>query len=155
MVAAIGDVKDHSLTVTTAARKYNVPRKTLDDRIKGKVVHGTHPGVSTVLTAKEESALVVYLVYMAQRGYPLTRTLTKAFAMAIAVRSGNEGRFGKEGPSGHWWTGFRQRHPEVTLRKPDKLERSCADALNPVVVKEYFELLGGVLEKNGLKNSPR
>ena len=155
MVTAIADVKDQNLTVTAAARKHNVPRKTLDDRIKGKVVHGTHPGVSTVLTAKEESALVSYLVYMANRGYPLTHTLTKAFAMAIAVRSGNEGRFGKDGPSEHWWTGFRQRHPEVTLRKPDKLERSRADALNPVVVKQYFELLEGILDKNGQKNSPR
>ena len=155
MVTAIADVKDQNLTVTAAARKHNVPRKTLDDRIKGKVVHGTHPGISTVLMAKEESALVSYLVYMANRGYPLTRTLTKAFAMAIAVRSGNEGRFGKDSPSEHWWTGFRQRHPEVTLRKPDKLERSRADALNPVVVKQYLELLEGILDKNGLKNSPR
>ena len=57
MVAAMSAVHDQSLTVTQAARKYNVPRKTLDDRVK-KVVHGTHPGPSTVLTSKEEDALV-------------------------------------------------------------------------------------------------
>ena len=148
MVAAIADVKDQNLTVTAAPRKHNVPRKTLDDQIKGKVVHGTHPGVSTVLTV-EESALVSYIVYVAKRGYPLTR-----IAMAIAVRSGNEGRFGKEGPSEHWWTRFRPRHPEVTQRKPDKLKRSHAYALNPVVFKQYFELLEGVLDKNGLKIPP-
>ena len=99
MVDAITAVKDQNLTVTAAARKHNVPRKTLDDQIKGKVMVYTHPGVSTVLTAEEESALVSCLVYMANRGYPLTHTLTKAFAMAFAIRSGNEGRFRKEGHS--------------------------------------------------------
>ena len=58
MVAAMSAVHDQSLTVTQAAHKYNVPRKTLDDRVKKKVVHGTHPGPSTVLTSKEEDALV-------------------------------------------------------------------------------------------------
>ena len=55
MVAAMSAVHDQSLTVTQAARKYNVPRKTLNDRIKKKVVHGNHPGPSTMLTSKEDA----------------------------------------------------------------------------------------------------
>ena len=81
-----------------------------------------HPRPSTVLTSKDDDALVSYLVYMAQHGFPLTRTLTKVLAWAIAVRSGKDGRFGKEGPSEHWWARFRICHPELTLRKVDKLE---------------------------------
>lgn len=120
MIAAMSAVRDQKVTISEAAKKYNVPRKTLDDRIKKRVEHGSRPGPSTVLTKEEEDGLVSYLAYMAQRGFPLTRTLTKAFAWAIAVRSGTADRFGKEGPSEHWWSGFRQRHPELTLRKPDK-----------------------------------
>ena len=41
----------------------------------------------------EEDALVVFLLYMADRGFPLTRTMVKAFAWALAKRSGNEDRF--------------------------------------------------------------
>jgi len=88
-----GSHHDQSLTVTQAARKHNVPHETLDDRVKKKVVHGTHPGPSTVLMSKD--ALGSYLVYMAQHGFPLTRTLTKALAWAIAVRSRKDGRFGR------------------------------------------------------------
>ena len=87
------------------------------------------------------------------KDFPLTRPLTNAFAWAIAVRSGKADRFGKEGPSENWRTGFRRRHPELTLRKADKLERSRAASLNPEVVKQYFELLNEVMEKNKLKNS--
>ena len=48
-----------------------VPRKTLDDRIKDRVTHGSKPGVSTALTSIEEESLVSYLIYMANRGFPL------------------------------------------------------------------------------------
>ena len=73
----------------------------------------------------------------------------------ITVRSGKHGRFGQEGPSEQWWTGFRRRHPDLTLWKADKLERSCAECLNPEVVKQYFKLLGDTQEKHGLKDNPR
>ena len=42
--------------------------------MKGRVQHGTHPGMSTVLTVQEENSLVNYLLHMAQCGFPLTRT---------------------------------------------------------------------------------
>ena len=155
MTAAMKAVSDKEMAITQAAAKYSVPHKTLDDRIKKKVEHGSRPGPSTVLTKEEEDGLVSYLVYMAQRGFPLTRTLTKAFAWAIAVRSGKADRFGKEGPSENWWTGFSRHHPELTLRKADKLARSQAESLNLEVVKQYFELLNEVMEKSKLKNSPQ
>ena len=155
MIASISAVRDDKMSIAQAAREHNVPKKTLDDRIKNKVVYGTHPGPSTVLTQVEEDALMSYLIYMGGSGFPLTRTFTKALAWAIAVRSGKHGCFGQEGPSEHWWTGFRRRHPDLTLRKADKLERSRAECLNPEVVKQYFKLLGDTLEKHKLKNSPR
>ena len=70
--------------VSTAAKAFNVPQKTLDDRVKGRIKHGTKPGPDTVLTEEEEAAFMSYLVYMDQRGFPLTRIMTMAFAWAIA-----------------------------------------------------------------------
>ena len=124
-----------------AATTYTVPRKTLDDRVKGRVVHGTNPGRDTVLSPTEEKALCNYLFYMAERGFPLTRSMVMAFAWAIAIRSGNGSHFNPElGPGEHWWTGFRKRklHPALTLRKVDRLDRSRAECLDPEVVEEYF-----------------
>ena len=45
------------MTINAAATKFSVPRKTLDDRIKGRVQHGSTPGVDTILTAEEEAGL--------------------------------------------------------------------------------------------------
>ena len=98
MVAAMNDVKE---TIYSAAKKHNVPRRTLDDRLKGRVSHGTNPGPKKVLTSEEEGALVAYLKHMASCGFPLTLTMTKAFAWAIAIRSGKAERFSDTGPSMH------------------------------------------------------
>ena len=109
MVAAMEAVETNKMSVTAAAATFDVTRKTLDDRVKGRVKHGTKPGPSTALTLQEENALVSYLVYMANRGFPLTRTMVKAFAWAIAKCSGNDGRFNQEyGPGEHWWANFRK-----------------------------------------------
>ena len=48
MVAALEAVKSNALTVTQAATTHNVPRKTLDNQVKGQVVHGTNPERDTV-----------------------------------------------------------------------------------------------------------
>ena len=127
-----------------------------DDRIRGRVRHGTKPGPSTILSLDEEKALTSYLVYMAQRGFPLTRTMVKAFAWAIAKRSGNGDRFSTEnGPGEHWWQNFKKQHPKLSLRQTDSLDHSRAEALNPQIVQEYFKLLEKTLDDNNLKNKPR
>ena len=49
----------------SAAARFSVPRKMLDDRMKGHVKHGTNPGPRTVLTPEQEEALVSYLFFKA------------------------------------------------------------------------------------------
>ena len=155
MISAMKAVQDGEENVTSAAKKFNVPRRTLDDRIKGRVTHGTNPGRTPVLTKEEEGALVTYLLYMAERGFPLTPKMCMAFAWAVAIRAGKEQYFSDTGPTMHWWVNFRKRHPQLTLRKVDKLERSRAECLSPEVVKEYFDLLKKTLDENGITTSPR
>ena len=89
-------------------------------------------------------------------GFPLTRTMVKTFAWALAKRSGNGDHFNAEtDPGEHWWTHFKSRHPEITLRRCDMLERTRAEALNQVTVNEYLMLLSKTLDDSGLKNKPR
>ena len=65
MVVAINAVKTNQMTISGAANHFHVPRKTLDNRIKGRVAYGSKPGRNPVLSAVEEDALVVYLLCMA------------------------------------------------------------------------------------------
>ena len=57
---------------------------------------------------------------MADHGYPLTKSMAKAYAWAIAKRVGTGDRFNSEiGLGDHWWFNFRRRHPKLTLRNID------------------------------------
>ena len=62
MEVATKAVQEEGTTVSGASKQFSVPRKTLDDRIKGHVKHGCKPGPSTALTAKEESVLTAYFL---------------------------------------------------------------------------------------------
>ena len=82
--------------------------------------------------------------------------MAQAFAWAVSLRAGTQARFNNEtGPGKNWWRGFRSRHPELSLRTADNLERSRACALTREVVDKYFACLKTTLENNGLTNAPR
>ena len=85
--------------------------------------------------AKEESALTASL-------FPVTSSMAMGFGWAVSIRSGTQDRFTADiGPEKHWWRGFRSRHPELSLRTADNLERSRANALTRDVVDSYFDCL--------------
>ena len=46
-------------SVSEASRQFNVRRKTLDDRVKGRVTHGSKPGPSTALRAEGVNACAI------------------------------------------------------------------------------------------------
>ena len=123
MVKAMKALKDDGVSLRSAAINFNVPRKTLEDSVKGKTQHGVKPGPRTVLTMEEEDSLVLYLVYMSKCGFPLTRTMIKAFAWAISKRSGTSERFHHDiGPCDLWWRNLIKQHTQLSLRKTDAFE---------------------------------
>ena len=61
------------------------------------------------------------------------------FAWAVSFQSSSNSRFNEDtGPGKHWWQKFRARHPELTLRTSDNLDRSRTSSLTKEVVDEYF-----------------
>ena len=85
--------------------------------------HGAKPGRRTALTAEEEGALALYLLHMAERGFPLTINMAGVFVWAVSLRAGTQARFNNETGTGkHWWRGFRLRHPQLILHTADNLE---------------------------------
>ena len=53
-----------------------------------------------------------------------------------------------------WWDRFRSCHPHLTLRMGETLAYRWAVGLNRVVIDNYFDLLGEVLESNDLSRRP-
>lgn len=142
------------MTIAQASTTYGVPRTTLSDRVKGKIGIEAKMGANTVLKPEDEISLVHYIEYMAQRGFPLSVSQVKGFAWCIAKEHPNERIFRESGPSEKWWRGFKKRHPDIALRRPDQLDRGRAAMGNVNVMKDYFQLLKSTLEVNDLKDKP-
>ena len=71
MLSVIEAVKG-GMSLLQAATMYDVPRTTLQDRVKGRVKHGDKPGPSTYLTFDEEEEFEAFLMEVAKVGYGKT-----------------------------------------------------------------------------------
>ena len=145
MVSAMNAVLVEKMKCGTAAKKYNVPRKSLENRVKGRVTHGVKPGPTTILSSEDEGALVEYIKFMCSRGFPMTKKICKAYAWAIAkCHAGSHTSFKSE----KWC------HPKFALRKADTLDCGRARMANQSVVREYFSLLEKTLDTLKIKDIP-
>jgi len=119
---AVSAVNQKRLNVSKAAKEFNIPRKTLDDHVKGKV-RNKKPVPNAQLTVEENNALVDYMKYMANRGFPMTRNIVRQFVISVVRESGRETRFNLDkGPSDKWFRKFsgtdRERSRAARQRTP-------------------------------------
>ena len=141
------------MTISDASKQYGIPRTTLSDRINHKVSHDAKIGRPAALTKEEEASLSGYVSYMYDRRFPIDREQVIRLAWAIDLKKEEADRaFGNKGPSMHWWRGFRDRHPELTLRKSETVGSGCVVTAD--VVQEYFNTLEDIQLKNNLSRRP-
>lgn len=90
---------------------------------------------------EEHMALVKYIIWMADHGFPLTRTIIKSLALEILKDSGQKTLVNTERCfTDNWWSHFKARHPELTTRIPDSLDRARVLAATPVATERFFSL---------------
>jgi len=52
-----------------------------------------------------------------------------------------------------WWVSFNKRHPQLTLRAPEKLAYARAIAVDKEVIDHYYDLLEATLSQNHILNN--
>ena len=140
---------NRGMSVRRAALTHNVPKSTLSDRVTGKVIHGIKSGPQPYLSLSEEEELVSFLLGCAAIGYPRTRKDVIALVQDILISKGKSGVV-----TDGWWTGFKNRHCEITLRSAVPLSLARAKATDPAVIEKYYDLLENTLCENSLLDKP-
>ena len=87
MIGAMKAVAEGT-SISGAAREHGVPRTTLQDRVLGKVTHGTKPGPKRYLNEVEEKKLSEFLVETAALGYGRSRGEIMAIAEGTTKKKG-------------------------------------------------------------------
>ena len=129
---------------------YGVPKSTLDDRVRGKVKHGTKPGPVPYLSMEEETFFVNFLIKCAKIGYPRTVSEVLGLVQQIFESKGLK----MISVSYEWWQRFCERHPELSLHTAVPLSVPRAMATDYDVLQKYFDILEDTLRKNLLFNHP-
>ena len=127
MIGAMKAVAEGT-SITGAAREHGVPRTTLQDRVLGKVTHGTKPGPKRYLNEVEEKKLLEFLVETAVLGYGRSRGEIVAIV---------EGKYYNKISHG-WFDCFMKRLPYLSLRKGDATGHDRMDAITPAAIKHYL-----------------
>ncbi len=152
MLQAMAAVKDGSMGINMAAIAHGVPRTTLKDRLSGRVIRGTKMGPKSYLTREEEKELVDFLVNCSKMGYGKTRAEVLRIVEAVMKKKGR--LLGDHHISQGWWCRFRERWPEISLRRGDSFSMAREKMTSREVFENYFDLLQETLDKYNLKDKP-
>ncbi len=149
--AAISKVKDGFCTVGEASKQFGVPWQTIKDTLTGKCKKHT-PGPDPSMTQREEQSLVNYLLYMAERGFPFTTKILRAFVIAIVKRSARPSLMNlQRGPSDEWCQHFHKKH-NLSLRTGESIGKQRL-YIKKSSIDGHFKLLDDTVKRLNLKPS--
>lgn len=147
---------DHVLSIRGLARAWNVPYRTLRNRIVGKVSGCKYAsGRPTVLSSSEEQELVAVISDMALVGFPLTGKDVRQLAYDYAEQKGLKVFSEKAQCAGYYWfDNFIKRYPQLSVKRAENLSAARAMAVNETQINKWFEQYCALLERLGVKDNP-
>jgi len=156
---AINEVKSGT-SVASVANELNIPRTTLRHHLAGSVGKW---GRTTIFSAMQENVLEKRVLHLCDRGFPMSimefRKVAFRFAKVLKRRKQilnvPEKWYDEEMASKEWWLSFKQRHTSVSIRCPENLSASRAEAFNQERICRFFESLETFVEENELTNFPQ
>lgn len=145
---AVDAVKLKGMSYGKASKMFKVPKTTIVDHVTGKIKKGAKPGRKTVFPIEIENTIVERVLAAAEKGFGVTK---KQLVIKVARLAKLKGFTFQNGvPGDDWWRGFKSRHPEIVIRKPEQLCTSRSRMLNKTVVNKYFDDLHKIIRENNL-----
>ncbi|KAI4455566.1 homeobox-like domain superfamily [Holotrichia oblita] len=115
MQLAIEEMKTGESSLRNVAKKYNVPKSSLEFKIKNPG-HKETFGPNTVLTEDEELRLVDWIKKMAQRGFPNNRENILDSVQTFLKDNPRKNPFKNNRPGHGWFQAFLKRHSDISSR---------------------------------------
>lgn len=145
---AVEDVNNKNKTYRQAEETYGVPKSVIFNRIGGRkntpaiVSRGRQPALSSNV----EDTIARCLISRSRAGYPcdkedllnLVGTYVKTKNLATPFNSGK--------PGDDWYRSFMSRHPNLSLKKPEHLQKARQDARKADIIFDFYEKLTKVYD---------
>lgn len=139
-------------SVRKCSVEYGIPRRTLRDRIKrgnNKKPYSYCINVQ-VFTVEQEKTLADHAITLSKIFYGITRREFCSLAYEFALKNNIPNKFSKESKMAgkNWYYGFMQRHPHISLKKPEGTSLNRVIAFNRQAISTFYQNLLAVQEKN-------
>jgi len=161
MKRATQDVLDFKMSETAAAERYEIPRTSLQNRVKAvkqcqqiilKPILGRF---QQTFTPEYERKLCQRVIDLDSRLVSLTRSEFLRFAYDLAEKSNIDHRFNKEKRMAgkDFFLAFKKRNPDLALRTPEATSLMRATGFNKLQADRFYDLLLKLQEHFGFHAS--
>jgi hypothetical protein len=131
--------EEKATSLRAIAKKHGVSRSALSRRILGQVNMESGLGRHPEFSPFEEDLIYHHLLRMAEIGYGYEQLqILNLMKIVSKIRNTN---YSNLKLSYRWLQGFLRRHPTLTIRKAQGLEKCRAKSLDEEGVAHYFDIL--------------
>ncbi|KAF7181278.1 hypothetical protein CNMCM7691_000496 [Aspergillus felis] len=136
ILLAISALKKQEISnIREAARVYNIPRSTLQDRLRGKTFRNEARANSHKLTQSEEESLVRWILSIDQRGAAPRPSYVREMANILLAKRGTTPI---QAVGEKWVYNFIKRRDELKTRFSRRYNHQRAKCEDPKVITEWF-----------------
>lgn len=154
---AVFDVVNKKMTFRQAEEYYHIPKTVIFNRIKGRktpvMIMGS--GRTPAIPKEIEDEIVRCLITRSEMGIPCDKKEMRELVGEYIKASGLKTPFKNNVPGEDWYLGFMKRNPQLSLKKPEHLQKVRKDARNPFVVYDFYDKLQKVIEEHQLADKPQ
>ena len=143
------------LSYAKAAKKHCVPRSTICDRVSGRIQPGSVAGRKPALPPQVEDELVSRAISAADKGFGISRKQLMIKAGQVAKKMKLDTPFKDNIAGKDWFLGLKERHPELSIRKPQRLSTARSKSMNRQTVSQYFGILGDLQSQLPTEERPQ
>ena len=143
---ALSVVKEGT-SLREAANTFEVPKSTLFRKLKSSApVDKSRKGAPTILSSTEEEETVPWILYCAERGFPVNKKQLLDTVKKYIINAGRDNRFKDDRPGEKWYKIFMKRHTNLSIRTAQSLTTSRA-SVSETDLRPWFANLKLYLEK--------
>lgn len=157
LTGAIRDVNSGK-SKNSVSKRYSIPKRTLCRYLEQQHSAGGTEKIDLphlgnfvpIFSKQQESRLVEIIIRMSECGYGLTSKDVRNLAFQFAESSNINHPFDKEKKCAGlaWYIGFRCRHPNLALRKPELTSMARSTGFNREAVNLFYDNLERMYAEN-------
>ncbi|KAF6198877.1 hypothetical protein GE061_006900 [Apolygus lucorum] len=140
LAEAVAAIRNGELSSLRAAAHFNIPRRTLENKVRAK--HDKNPGRQTVLSNTEEDEVVEQVLVCADWGMPLDALDLRVIVKNYLDKMGRRVAAFKENlPGPDWYRSFLKRHKQrLSSRRCQNISRARAGVGIPQLKASHINL---------------